>query len=273
MVASLMMGSNTTNTLLQQQPPLPRLTHHHSNASKDLDASDLSTTQHYLNVRDSNLQENSNQLYQKDKSHNNSLKMQDGERKETEDNVSQIKEETEIIEETKEQEENVSRRQELYQLQGQEQEEEEGWEAGEWPGSDALCQGAAFFINLVTAGSAITVAIIALDRYLAIVRPMVYGLMVTGNRCLLMLAWCWVQALLTALPPLLGWARYEHRGPEGRCGVAWSSSPSYTAVWVITVFLTPVIIMLVCYYFILQVSFLISSWLALEIQCHLYQIL
>ncbi|KAK8383707.1 hypothetical protein O3P69_015868 [Scylla paramamosain] len=121
-------------------------------------------------------------------------------------------------------------------------------------GSAALCQGAAFIANLVTAASAITVAIIALDRYLAIVRPMVYGVTVTGNRCLVLLAWCWVQAALTALPPLLGWARYEHHGPEGRCGVAWDSSPSYTSIWVLSVFVVPIVIMLICYYFILQVA-------------------
>ena len=38
-----------------------------------------------------------------------------------------------------------------------------GWDA-EDSGSVALCQGAAFLANLVTAASAITVAIIALDR-------------------------------------------------------------------------------------------------------------
>ncbi|XP_047479147.1 uncharacterized protein LOC125032147 isoform X2 [Penaeus chinensis] len=123
-----------------------------------------------------------------------------------------------------------------------------------WEGAEVLCQSAAFLTNLVTAASALTVAVIALDRYLAIVRPMVYGIMVTGHRCLLMLAWCWVQALLTALPPLFGWSRYERHGPEGRCGVQWARSPSYTAVWVTSVFVVPVIVMLVCYYFILQVA-------------------
>ncbi|XP_042873374.1 uncharacterized protein LOC122253994 isoform X2 [Penaeus japonicus] len=125
---------------------------------------------------------------------------------------------------------------------------------GKWDGAEVLCQSAAFLTNFVTAASAITVAVIALDRYLAIVRPMVYGIMVTGHRCLLMLAWCWGQALLTALPPLFGWSRYERHGPEGRCGVQWARSPSYTAVWVTSVFVVPVIVMLVCYYFILQVA-------------------
>lgn len=40
----------------------------------------------------------------------------------------------------------------------------EGVAAGGGGGSAALCQGAAFLANLVTAASAITVAIIALDR-------------------------------------------------------------------------------------------------------------
>ncbi|XP_064077241.1 uncharacterized protein LOC135194946 isoform X2 [Macrobrachium nipponense] len=128
------------------------------------------------------------------------------------------------------------------------------WETDRWEGGRILCQGAAFFTNLVTAASALTVAVIAIDRYLAIVRPLVYGVMVTRGRCLLMLIWCWSQALLTALPPLLGWARYERREPYGRCGVAWGESPSYTAVWTISVFLIPFSIMTVCYYHILQVA-------------------
>ncbi|XP_068210256.1 uncharacterized protein [Palaemon carinicauda] len=128
------------------------------------------------------------------------------------------------------------------------------WETDRWEGGRILCQGAAFFTNLVTAASALTVAVIAIDRYLAIVRPLVYGVMVTRGRCLLMLIWCWSQALLTALPPLLGWARYERREPYGRCGVAWGESPSYTAVWTISVFLIPFTIMTVCYYHILQVA-------------------
>ncbi|CAL4091264.1 unnamed protein product, partial [Meganyctiphanes norvegica] len=120
-------------------------------------------------------------------------------------------------------------------------------------GSFGLCQASAFLTNLVTSASALTVAVIALDRYLAIVRPMVYGMLVTGGRCVLLLAWCWGQALLTAIPPLVGWARYE-RGKEGWCGVDWSSTPSYTAFWVLTIVIMPIIVMLVCYYFILQVA-------------------
>nr|XP_045617149.1 uncharacterized protein LOC123769845 isoform X1 [Procambarus clarkii]XP_045617150.1 uncharacterized protein LOC123769845 isoform X1 [Procambarus clarkii]XP_045617151.1 uncharacterized protein LOC123769845 isoform X1 [Procambarus clarkii]XP_045617152.1 uncharacterized protein LOC123769845 isoform X1 [Procambarus clarkii]XP_045617153.1 uncharacterized protein LOC123769845 isoform X1 [Procambarus clarkii]XP_045617154.1 uncharacterized protein LOC123769845 isoform X1 [Procambarus clarkii] len=149
------------------------------------------------------------------------------------------------------QEDDGSRRR-MHPLQGQHEEDIMGGQW--WAASDTLCQGAAFLANLVTSASAITVAVIALDRYLAIVRPMVYGLMVTGSRCVVLLAWCWVQALITALPPLLGWSRYKNCGAEGRCGVAWAVSPSYTAVWVLSVFLVPVIIMLVCYHFILQVA-------------------
>ncbi|KAK7067750.1 hypothetical protein SK128_006436 [Halocaridina rubra] len=166
----------------------------------------------------------------------------------------------------------IETHQELREIKTEELEEEEGylkeqqmekvqqiyggveWESDRWEGGKILCQGAAFFTNLISAASALTVAVIAIDRYLAIVRPLVYGAMVTSGRCLLMLAWCWGQALLTALPPLLGWARYERRDPYGRCGIAWGNSPSYTAVWTISVFLIPFSIMVVCYYHILQVA-------------------
>ncbi|XP_071541030.1 uncharacterized protein [Panulirus ornatus] len=254
MVASLMMGSSGNITVPQ---PLPSLTLQ-QNQSLDVDLSVLTTPEilheHQLyTFSDYQLQEQQvdghrHQEHKKDVSYDVDFKKQGSQNKKSQDDVPQTKDEQLRM---KDPWENASMREEVHSLQGK---VEEGLEAGQWIGSGILCKMAAFFTNFVTTASAITVAVIALDRYLAIVRPMVYGLMVTGNRCLLMLAWCWVQALFTALPPLLGWARYEHRGPEGHCGVGWASSPSYTAVWVISVFLIPVIIMLVCYYFILQVA-------------------
>lgn len=64
---------------------------------------------------------------------------------------------------------------EVEEVQGGDKEEEAhpihqgerggGWKGGgQWAGSHKLCQGAAFFTNFVTSASAITVAVIALDR-------------------------------------------------------------------------------------------------------------
>lgn len=64
---------------------------------------------------------------------------------------------------------------EVEEVQGEDKEEEAhpilqgerggGWKGGgQWAGSHKLCQGAAFFTNFVTSASAITVAVIALDR-------------------------------------------------------------------------------------------------------------
>lgn len=67
-----------------------------------------------------------------------------------------------------------------------------------------------------------------------------------------LLLWCY--SFNQSIPPFCASCRYEHHGPEGRCGVAWDSSPSYTSIWVLSVFVVPIVIMLICYYFILQVG-------------------
>ncbi|XP_076044347.1 uncharacterized protein LOC143027151 isoform X4 [Oratosquilla oratoria] len=118
--------------------------------------------------------------------------------------------------------------------------------------ADFYCRAAAFVTNLVSAASSLTVAIIALDRYLAIVRPMMYGTLLTGARCLLLLGCCWGHALLVALGPLLGWSRYERQEGEGWCRVTWAGHGGYAGVWVCTVVLLPLAVMAACYYFILQ---------------------
>ncbi|XP_076044344.1 uncharacterized protein LOC143027151 isoform X2 [Oratosquilla oratoria] len=120
--------------------------------------------------------------------------------------------------------------------------------------ADFYCRAAAFVTNLVSAASSLTVAIIALDRYLAIVRPMMYGTLLTGARCLLLLGCCWGHALLVALGPLLGWSRYERQEGEGWCRVTWAGHGGYAGVWVCTVVLLPLAVMAACYYFILQVA-------------------
>lgn len=164
MVASLMMGSPSSITIPQ---PLLALTLQH-NQSLDIDPSTLSNSEirqehqlYYVNnyqLQEQQVDGHRHQGHKKDESHVVSLKKRDSQNKKSQYDVPQLKEEKVRIEE---QWENASKRLEVYSLQGQ---LEQGWEADPLIGTSILCKVAAFFTNFVTTASAITVAVIALDR-------------------------------------------------------------------------------------------------------------
>ena len=64
------------------------------------------------------------------------------------------------------------------------------------------CGFVGFLAMLTTSASAQTVAVIAVDRYLSIARPMVYGDVVTVPRSSAAAAVAWVVSFLISMPPL-----------------------------------------------------------------------
>ena len=68
------------------------------------------------------------------------------------------------------------------------------------------CSVLGFLELLTTSASAETVAVIAVDRYLSIARPMIYGDVVTVPRSSAAAAVAWVVSFLISMPPLFGLA-------------------------------------------------------------------
>jgi len=116
------------------------------------------------------------------------------------------------------------------------------------------CYVNAFFTILVTVASSATCAAIALDRYVAIVRPMHYSRKMTRSRANALLIFAWCLGLLCALPPCFGWSTYEYQASYRGCFLSWTSSLSYSIVLLIVTFCFPLVSMLICYYSILQVA-------------------
>ena len=79
--------------------------------------------------------------------------------------------------------------------------------------------------------SVLTLAAIALDRYCSIMDCLRYGARCTLWRSCSVVLWIWLQALLTSLPPLLGWSSVEYVAPmyryslvvraRGKCGTVY----------------------------------------------------
>lgn len=76
-----------------------------------------------------------------------------------------------------------------------------------WKFGHFWCQIVGFLSLLFSVAGAPTIAFIAIDRYVAIVRPMVYTNIITIPRSSTMAVAAWIFGLFVAFPPLFGFAR------------------------------------------------------------------
>ena len=102
--------------------------------------------------------------------------------------------------------------------------------------------------------SVLTLAAIALDRYLSIMDCLRYSSRCTLWRTCAVVLWIWLQALVTSCPPLLGWSSISYVDPMYSCAVNWASSPSYTAFMAALSYLLPAVVILFCYVNIVKVA-------------------
>ncbi|XP_078613100.1 G-protein coupled receptor 161-like [Branchiostoma floridae x Branchiostoma japonicum] len=116
------------------------------------------------------------------------------------------------------------------------------------------CNFTGFVTVLVSSASLLTLGIIAIDRYYAIVRPMMYPDIITPQRGYQLLFYIWLHATVIALPPLFGWGKYQFQESKASCAVQWDRSLSYSIVWTTSCFVAPLLEMLFCYWHILKVA-------------------
>ncbi|XP_046885266.1 beta-3 adrenergic receptor [Hypomesus transpacificus] len=123
-----------------------------------------------------------------------------------------------------------------------------------WVDVTTLCLYVGYTASVYCTASVLTLAAIALDRYCSIVDCLRYGARCTLWRSCSVVLWIWLQALLTSLPPLLGWSSVEYVAPMYSCAVNWANSPSYTAFVAFLSFLLPAAVILFCYVHIVRVA-------------------
>ncbi|XP_072033752.1 G-protein coupled receptor 161-like [Amphiura filiformis] len=123
-----------------------------------------------------------------------------------------------------------------------------------WPFSDALCSFTAAITIILCAVSIGTLGSIAHDRYCAIVYPLKYHELMSKTKIVFFLAWIWIQAVVIAICPLLGWSEYIYIQNEYLCTANWGQDISYTLSLTIFYSLGPMTVMLYCYIRILMVA-------------------
>lgn len=87
-----------------------------------------------------------------------------------------------------------------------------------WIFSNALCQLNGFLNVFFLLTSILTLTAISIHKYIGVVQPTKRKIF-TRKRTIMAVAWVWLQALLTALTPLLGWNDYEHIPGRTQCSV------------------------------------------------------
>ncbi|KAK6184706.1 hypothetical protein SNE40_007119 [Patella caerulea] len=112
-----------------------------------------------------------------------------------------------------------------------------------------LCQMTGFLSVLVCTASSLTLACIAVERYIAAVHPLHYVRMFKQRQCLAVLTICWVWAALTAIPPLLPSkpASFIYHPGTKRCSPSLKSDCWYFWYCVLMGYGIPLPIMTVCY--------------------------
>ncbi|KAM8858085.1 G-protein coupled receptor 161 [Synchiropus picturatus] len=124
----------------------------------------------------------------------------------------------------------------------------------EWVFGVVWCNFTALLYLLISSASMLTLAAIAIDRYYAVLYPMIYPMKITGNRAVVVIAYVWLHAVVGCLPPLFGWSSFEFDCFKWTCVASWHKEPSYSAFWVVWCILPPLFIMLACYGVIFRVA-------------------
>eukprot|EP00062_Callorhinchus_milii_P001892 gi/632937534/ref/XP_007900021.1/ PREDICTED: G-protein coupled receptor 161 isoform X2 [Callorhinchus milii] len=124
----------------------------------------------------------------------------------------------------------------------------------EWIFGVVWCNFTALLYMLISSASMMTLGVIAIDRYYAVLYPMVYPMKITGNRAVVVIMYVWLHSLIGCLPPLFGWSMFEFDQFKWTCVASWHREAGYTAFWQIWCVLLPFLAMLVCYGFIFRVA-------------------
>ncbi|KAM5287593.1 visual pigment-like receptor peropsin isoform 3-T3 [Hipposideros larvatus] len=122
---------------------------------------------------------------------------------------------------------------------------------GSWKFGYAGCQiyaGLNIFFGMASIG---LLTVVAMDRYLTICRPDI-GRRMTTNTYISMIVGAWVNGLVWAVMPILGWASYAPDPTGATCTINWrendASFVSFTMTVVVINFIVPLTVMFYCYY-------------------------
>ncbi|XP_033630917.1 beta-1 adrenergic receptor-like [Asterias rubens] len=120
------------------------------------------------------------------------------------------------------------------------------------------CKSVCFFNYLFIITSMLTLALISVDRYIFVVYPLRYDIIVTFRRAIGLIIGAWVVGFIFAvIPSATGWVWYDNS--EIICTIDWETMPTepvqvYTICAFVVCFGIPVLVMMCCYWGIYKVA-------------------
>ncbi|KAK3745853.1 hypothetical protein QZH41_003356 [Actinostola sp. cb2023] len=124
---------------------------------------------------------------------------------------------------------------------------------GQWMFNNITCQINAFLVMELLLAAMFTICAISVNRYVKIVKPRWYSRLFNEATICKIVITIWMLPLLVAIPPLLGWSKYDFDPGKCICFFRTDHIGSYgLAVGVVTMGIT-VPIILYCYFWVFKV--------------------
>ena len=124
---------------------------------------------------------------------------------------------------------------------------------GVWTLDQVACQVHAYLNVEFVLASMLTLCAISVNRYFLIVRPSQYNTFFCPRIMRGVVLLIWLLPQFFAIPPILGWSRFEFQHGKSLCLFKFSFSMSYAFTLVSTITTTPLIIILFAYYKIFKI--------------------
>ncbi|UXI15157.1 hypothetical protein NH340_JMT01100 [Sarcoptes scabiei] len=115
-----------------------------------------------------------------------------------------------------------------------------------WKLSNAICDLWVSFDVTCCTSSILNLCTISIDRYLAITKPLTYGVRRTTNRILSFIVLVWIASCLISIPPVLIFGNEHGSMKQPRCEV--SQNLGYQLYATLGAFYIPLLVMIVMYY-------------------------
>ena len=116
-----------------------------------------------------------------------------------------------------------------------------------WRGGKGLCLFWLIVDFTCCSASVLNLALISLDKYWCILKPLRYPSFEASNLCFIMIGLVWFMAFLTTCLPLLGWSGRLQGQQEDVCVVGWLFPSYYYVFFLIFNLLCPFLVMLYVY--------------------------
>ncbi|XP_077978082.1 G-protein coupled receptor 61-like [Glandiceps talaboti] len=104
----------------------------------------------------------------------------------------------------------------------------------EWIFGETFCRASGFLNAFCIFASISTLAIISVERYYSIAKPMVYAAKVTLQRVLITIVYIWLQSAAFAMAPLVGLNEFTFNPHRAHCSYDWSK-PGYHIYYIVMI--------------------------------------